>query len=310
MDSFEGRIWFIGDLSDPWVVTIADALPVCLRTIRIDHPGDLPERLFDPARPPRVIILHRHRLTVRDAQRLREWRESPDVTAPPALILCVSPYVRYDELERWSGVANLVLPESAAPDVLARHIARLLEQPRVRPARGDEVRFRIEVAGANDELTRALVEACTRVGHRVEKVDERSFGEPSAPRFAEFAAERVLTIWEVPLLEQGWSERLERRSRATGPVIALLSFPDRRIVAQAKALGAIACLELPCNLDDLLEVIDRATRSTPPESWPVPARLEPAHALPPRSRRRTQLQEPPRAMPPFSGPGRRPTMHT
>jgi hypothetical protein len=97
--------------------------------------------------------------------------------------------------------------------------------------------------------------------------------------------ERVLTIWEVPVLEPEWAERLERRSRATGPVIALFSFADRMIVAGAKACGAIACLELPCNLDDLLDVIDRTTRSMPLESWPAPARLEPPHVLPPRPRR-------------------------
>jgi hypothetical protein len=313
MDAVEGRIWFLGDLSDPWVVTIAEALPASLRAVRIDCAGELPERPFDQGRRPRLIILHRHRLTARDAQRMREWREPAESDVLPALILCVSPYVRYEELERWSGLANVVLPESAAPNVLARHIARLLEEPRARPARGDGAGFRIEVAGGNDELIRTLVEACTRAGHRAEQLDERYVGEAWAPRNpAASSTERVLTIWEVPVLEPGWPERLERRARATGPVIALFSFADRTIVAQAKALGAVACLELPCHLDDLFDVIDRTTRATLPENWPVPARLEPPHVLPPRSLRRSRSHEieTPKGSPPFPAPERRPTMHS
>jgi len=310
MDSFEGGIWFVGDLSDPWVVTIADALPASLNTIRVDCAGDLPDHPFDPTRRPRLIILHRHRLTASDAERLRAWRGSAASAPPTALILCVSPYVRYEELERWSGLANLVLPETAAPDVLPRHVARLLEDPRIRPARGEGPPYRLEVAAANDELSRALVDACNPAGHRAQQVDERNVGEASAPRYPPACpTERVLTIWEVPVLDPGWTDRLERRSLATGPVIALFSFPDRTIVARAKALGAVACLELPCNLDDLLDVIDRTGRSMPQESWPVPVRLEPPHVVPPRSRRRSRPQETPAGTPPWSIPERRPTIH-
>jgi hypothetical protein len=311
MDAFEGRVCFIGDLSDPWVVTIAEALPAALGTIRVDCTGDLPERPFDPARRPRLIILHRHRLTAGDARRLREWRESVDSAAPTALILCVSPYVRYDELERWSGLASLVLTEAAAPDVISRHVARLLDEPRARPARGLGASFRIEVACGNDELAGAVVDACNRAGHRVQPVDERGLGEAMASADPPASPlDRVLTIWEAPILEPGWSERLERRARSTGPVIALFTVADRTIVERAKACGAFACLELPCNLDDLLDMIDRGARSTPLESWPVPARLEPPHVLPPRSRRRSRPQETtPTAAPPWSAPERRPKMH-
>jgi len=309
MDSYEGGIWFMGDLSDPWVVAIAEALPASRGSIRVDCAGELPDRPFDPSDRPRLIVLHRHRLTAGDAARLQGWREPASPASPPALILCVSPYVRYEELERWSGLANLVLSEASAPDVLPRHVARLLDEPRSRPARGEGPLFRIEVASANDELCRALVEACTRAGHRVEQVVDRNVGEAWAPRYPSASPpERVLTIWEVPVLEPSWPERLERRSLATGPVIALFSFADRMIVARARALGAVACLELPCNVDDLLDVIDRNTRSMPEESWPVPGRLEPPHVLPPRPRRRSRPQETPKGTPPWSVPQRRPTI--
>jgi hypothetical protein len=208
------------------------------------------------------------------------------------LILCVSPYVRYEELERSSALANLVLPEAAALDVLSRHVARLLEQSVDRPARGEAVPVRIEVAAASDDLAGALVDACTRAGHRAQQVDDRSVGEFQIVRNpAPGSTERVLTIWEVPILEPGWADRLERHSLATGPVIALLGFGDRTIVGQARAMGAVACLELPCNLDDLLDAVDRAIRTLHPEAWPAGPRLEQPHVLPPRSRRRSPPDE-------------------
>src|SRR5262249_25804194 len=150
-------------------------LPASLGLVRVDCPGDLPERPFDPSRSPQLIILHRHRLSAGDASRLRGWRATP--ADAPSLILCVSPYVRYEELERSSALANVVLPEAAALDVLARHVARLLQQSVVRPARGEAVPVRIEVAAANEDLAGVLVEACTRAGHRAQQVDERSVGE-------------------------------------------------------------------------------------------------------------------------------------
>src|SRR5205814_1629995 len=124
-------------------------------------------------------------------------------------------------------------------------------------------------------------------GYRAEAIDDRDIGEiPRSRNPAATALQRVLTIWEVPVLEPGWAERLERRALRTGPVIALAGFADRATITRAKASGAVAGLDLPCNLDDLLDVIDRTVRSTLSEVWPVPARVEPPHTLPPPPRRR------------------------
>ena len=98
-------------------------------------------------------------------------------------------------------------------------------------------------------------------------------GRPAAPS----SSERVLTIWDVPVLEPGWPEQLERRARLTGPLIALFGFADRASVGLARARGAEACLELPFEIDDVLFLIDRAVKTRPPESWPMPARFEPPH---------------------------------
>ena len=65
-----------------------------------------------------------------------------------------------------------------------------------------------------------------------------------------------------------------------------MGFPDRQTVALAKSKGAVACLELPLNLDDLVDVIDRFARALYLEPPTLSARVEPPHLLPPRPRRR------------------------
>jgi hypothetical protein len=298
MDSSEGAIWFVGDLSDPWVVSIAGSLGRPSALVQVHCPGELPDRLFERDPLPRLVVLHRQRLTAGDAQRLRDYRSHSPESARPAIVMCVSAFVRYEELERWSSLADLVLSEATAADVLPRHVARLVEGRDVRTARAATAGFRIEVAGGNHDLCQALVEACTAGGCRAITVDDLdSSGGAASADVPSLKNEPVLTIWDVPVLEPDWAERLERRSRSSGPVIALVGFADRATVTLAKARGAIACLELPYNVDDLLDVVDRATRSLPPEKWPVPGRAESPHRLPPRPRRRSVARQTPTATP-------------
>ena len=168
----DDALWFMGDLSDPWVVSIAGELARCASIVQVHCPGDLPDRPFDPDRPPRLIVIHRHRFTAVDAQRLKEYRVCPVAVDAPAILLCVSPYVRYEELERWSGLADLVISEATAADILPRHVARLVERRVGRSTRAETAGFRIEVAGGNHDLCQALVEACAAAGYRAVQVDD------------------------------------------------------------------------------------------------------------------------------------------
>jgi hypothetical protein len=293
-DASSCAVGFIGDLSDPWVVAIADALSTSRAVHRVDHTGPLPAWPFEAPDPPCAAVIHRHKLGPPDARRLEEWRNR-DADRPGRLFLCVSPYVRYEELERWSGLVELVISEATAADVLPGQLARRLDgQTRRRPSCA-AAPIRIEIAGGDDELCRALVDACVHAGYSAGQVDEQEIGgyPQGRPRDrSATAAERVLTIWEVPVLEPGWPQRLEWRAHRTGPVIGLAGFADRVIVARAKEAGAVACLDLPCDLDDLTDAVDRAVSSTPPGAWPIPARSEPAHVLPPprrNARRRGSL---------------------
>ena len=195
----------------------------------------------------------------------------------------------------WS---DLVVSEAVAGEVLPGRLARRLDgYDRRRPPPG-RPGCRIEVAGGESELSRALADAGVRAGYAARTVDDQEIGGgPSLhdrdPRRS--AGERVLTIWEVPVLESGWTRRLEWRAHQTGPVIALAGFADRAVVTRAREAGAVACLELPCDLDDLIDVVDRVVGATPPDCWPIPARAERRTVLPPprrNARRHRNLIDP------------------
>ena len=286
MDESDGAIWFFGELSDAWVVAIADALAGSQVVTRVDCSSELPRGPADSNGLPRLIVVHRQRLVPGDAERLKEWRTNDGSGTPPALILCVGPYVRYEELERYSGLVDLVLSEATAGDVLPRHVARLLEGRQRRAPRGEESVLRVLVAGSNGELCRTIAEGCATAGYHVEQASDQIVGaraqtnaEPAS------AGEALVTVWDVPVLED-WTERLERHALQHGPVVALIGFPDRNTVALAKSKGAVACLELPLNLDDLIDVIDRCSRAVVNDVRTAPGRAQAPHLLPPRSRRR------------------------
>ena len=71
-------------------------------------------------------MVHRHKLTPRDAERIEAWRARGG-EAGLRVVLCISPYVRYAELERWSGLVDLVVSEATAADVLPGRIGRLID---------------------------------------------------------------------------------------------------------------------------------------------------------------------------------------
>jgi hypothetical protein len=281
-----GVVSFIGDLDDPWIAAIADAISAGRPVHRVSCTGTLPDWPFGPSRLPRAVIIHRHKVGAADAERLEEWRVRTGEPAPD-WILCISPYVRYEELERWSGLVDLVISEATAAEVLPGRLARRLDGRGRRPLSPGSPAFRIEVAGGTGELCRALVDACTLAGISTRAIEEQEIGGKPHPQPRDRCApagERILTIWEIPVLEDGWPQRLEWRAQHCGPVIAVGGFADRAVVARARRAGAVACLELPCEIEDLLDAVDRVVGRTSPEIWPIPARVEAAHVLPPPRR--------------------------
>ncbi len=244
MDATEPATWFAGDLADPWALAIAEAMPRSATRFGEGWPESWPGS--------GVVVLHTSRLSNDRIEALKLARSAGG--AATRIILCLGPHVRAWEAERCSALADVTLAEATAPDVIARYLD---DRPRTPPSgRGRKV----SVVVHGFEARRVLVEACEGAGFEVR--GSRDWDDARADSVA---------LWDVPLLEPGWEATL-RRETVRQPVVVLLGFADRQSVASARAAGASACLDSPCDLADLLFVLDRvATR---------PA-IDHGHAVPP-----------------------------
>jgi hypothetical protein len=244
----ERPAWFVGDLGDSWVVAIADRLAASFH--RRGCAGELPEAWISEEPPPSLVVIHRPILTALDAQRIGRLRARGESAC--RVILCVGPHVRHDDLARWARLFDAVLPEATATDTIRRHV----EPDRPRPAG----RATVQVVSGLHDVRGVLVDACRALGYRAEDVDDR---EETSPR--------GVVVWDVPMLDPRWPERMARQSRSAN-VVALLGFADRETVKTAREAGALACLDWPCDLDDLAFVLDRIAAGP---------RVEGGHVLPP-----------------------------
>jgi len=256
MEGPDRAIWFAGDLGDPWVVSIAESLP--RESPRFDCPGDLPE-VWPIDRPsPFALVVHRSTLSSTDAHRLARLKARADRT--PRIVLCVGPYARYADVERWARLVDVVMPEATAREIVLRSALAIERKPR--PSGG--ARPRVVVVSSNHDLRATLVEAARTGGFSVEGVSEPVEATPG-----------VAVVWDVPVLEPDWPERLAALSRKSS-VLALLGFADRATVTLARSQGAFACLDLPCDIGDLLHTLDRMTSArhdTPHATPPAPAAI-------------------------------------
>jgi hypothetical protein len=246
------RALFAGDLADPWVASIADALPRATR--RLPCPGPLPDRWPDGLE---LLVVHRGGLGDDDAERLRRLRaRAPE---PPRIVLCVGAHARYHQIERWLTLVDALLPEATAPEVVARHARPTDAPPRRRPDDSPAVAV---VGGAHD-LRLTLAEALRRAGYAPHPARDW----PDAPA-------GVPAVWCAPMLEADWPARLAREAPSR-PVLLLGGFLDRAAVELARRSGAAACLDLPTDPADLIFVLDRLLLTDP--GPPVHR----AHTLPP-----------------------------
>jgi hypothetical protein len=245
MQGADRPAWFVGDLDDPWVASIAGRLPASFR--RRSCSAELPEDWIAESPPPGIVVLHRPLLTALDGQRIGRLRARGET--PSRVILCVGPYARHDDLVRNARLFDAVLPEATAAETIRRHVDPEGSARAHRPS--------VTVVSSLHDIRSTLHDVCRHAGYRVETADDTPDLAP-----------RGLVVWEVPLLDPQWPERLARRGR-TSAVVTLLGFADRAIVTAARMAGAAACLEWPCDLEDLSYVMDRL------------AAVEPGHTLPP-----------------------------
>ncbi len=243
--------WFVGDLGDPWVVALGNRLPESFE--RRPCTAEMPEEWLGEASTPRVVVVHRPILTPLDAERIAGLRDRGET--PARVVLCFGPHVRHDDLVRWSRLFDATLPEATAAETIRRVVEPLPRSTAPRPP--------VQVVSGLHDMRSLLVEVCRFAGYRVERQGEKTEPLPNG-----------VTLCDIPVLEPGWPEALAHDARASS-VIALFSFPDRSTISLAREAGASACLEWPCDVDELISVMDRVSaRLRMPQ-------VEAGHLLPP-----------------------------
>jgi hypothetical protein len=277
MNGAQRNVWFLGDLDDPWVGSILKSISSQVAVHAVMCAGDVPERPYDPLQPPEVVVLHRSRLSQADVVALARWNPEDRSNTLPKIILCFSPYVRYEELEQCGPFVERAVGEATAAEVLSHHLASLVQHGEPTPRIPASDRAPVRVLSSDHGLRSVVTEACISAGFRV--IAQRD-PCPRGDSPDGLVDRPVLTVYDVPVLEPAWPELLYRQCRL-GPVVALLGFADRVTVAQAKAAGSSACLDLPQDLDDLIHVLDRLSLSIRPGQPNAPGgRAEAAHLLP------------------------------
>ncbi|WZO99216.1 hypothetical protein EP7_000815 [Isosphaeraceae bacterium EP7] len=270
MDATERSTWFIGDLGDPWVRDLAEALPSA--AARWHCAGDLPQTWPQACKSARLIVIHRSTLTESDLRRIVVLRGP----GSPRVILVAGAYAESVELARWSRHVDLILTDATAASTLARQLSNPAPATSIAPAR------QLAVVSTDFEVRRILVELVEAAGALAIACRDWLEVPPGLP-----------ALWDVPTLEPGWSDDLARQS-AGRRVICLLAFADRTTVREARRRGASACLDWPCDPLDLAWVltqdlerpaVPRSSASTSPGRGDGPeAAVPPA----PASARRSQ----------------------
>jgi len=239
VDQPGSSVLFLGDLTDPWVAEIADALPGPVD--RADLGNAWPESWPRGTQGIRVVIVHRTTLTIRDGEAIKALKSRPGPST--RLILCVGPQVRAADLERWAGSADVILPEATASQFIARHV---IDERRTRTDRP-----LVAVVASLFEPRRMIVECCEAAGFSAKACDDWS----DAPRSG-------LVVWDVPLLNPVWDVIL-RGETSRRSVVCLMGFADREIVSRAQGSGASAWMDLPFEPRDLAFVLDRVSSQMP-----------------------------------------------
>ncbi len=262
---------FAGDSQDRIVhAALANLIQqkVTLQTFDWPEGANLPDRLLgeiSALETPARLVLHRNGLGPKEIGILSQLRESAGVVRKKWTIeLIVGDLVRYADLQIVSTLVDRIVPESIAADLLAGHpiSTSLNRHPRASSPIG--------ILSANEALSNTLKDILLEWGYEPRCL--RGWSDPAIPAGA-------LLIWDVPMLSDRWEIRLRDQSRVR-PILALLGFADRTTVNRAREAGAVACLDLPFDLEDLEKVLTRFAVQTQ-----VPGHMEsPSRKITPSNR--------------------------
>jgi hypothetical protein len=235
--------------------------------------GDSLESLTGRARGGWLII---HRRNVGPAEvgvvrRLRHEIEKMKA-GRPRLEVILGDLPRYSDVQELASLTDRITPESVAIDVFPARINRLRgklfggSRSKPLPAVG--------LLAQNRPMAEMLADCLSMVS--LETVLANGWTDPALPSGS-------LMLWDVPTLNPRWDSELKAQSRRR-PIISLLAMANREMTARARAAGAVACLDLPFEINDLHDlVLAHLPASTAASGTPQPRREARQDAVPMRS---------------------------
>lgn len=192
-----------------------------------------------------VVIIHRRTIGPTELSVITDVRSALEQSGRnrPNLELILGDLVRYAEVQTLSALADRITPESVATDLLPGRLARSSGTP-VKAT--DKQRFsKVGILSSNLAISEMLAEWVQWCGY--------------SPLIANGWSDRLLQpnsliIWDVPILSDRWLSQLRIQARRR-PVLTLLAMSNRDTTEQAKQAGAVACLDLPFDADDLADLL-------------------------------------------------------
>lgn len=264
----------VGDKSDPLFQELtriaADSRLAC-KTFHWPENGQVPAGLIKTAtaRPlgRGLILVHRRAIGPLEMHALTDLRHALDAarTGRPRLELVVGDLARYAEVQALEQVADRITPEAVMADLMPGRLARFCGQA-PKPA---SQQAQVGILSSSRDLAAILADLVQWSGF--------------TPVLANGWSDRrlhsgSLVVWDVPMLSSRWLAELQAQSRRR-PVLALLAMSHRDTTAQARAAGAVACLDLPFETEDLADLLARhvpkdiSQKKLPAAQQPAPASI-------------------------------------
>lgn len=223
----------VGDATDPLLSAIAATLG---RTAQqTDNLQACVDAFAAPDSAPQLIVVHRSNPTTSDARACEELRRR--FGRRTRIVFVTSLMARYAQLEPWFVLSDAVLGEATAVDSLGRFLSHHRGESGSIGFVGH--RRRVVVVSTNHEMRIMLADMCQRSGFQARPTPAWSSARGGS-----------LAVWDVPVLDDRWKADMVRESRRRR-IVALAGFVDRSLATALKLAGARACLELPCQFDDL-----------------------------------------------------------
>lgn len=205
------------------------------------------------------LLIHRRNIGPSEIQTISAIRQRLEGSGPrrPRIELVLGDLARYSDVQTLAAMSDRITPEGIITEVLPFRLQRLRNQ--VPRSVSGNFPSKVGLLSQNRSLMEMLAEWIQFIGHQ--PVIVNGWSDPRISRSG-------LMIWDVPLLNSRWETELLNQTKRR-PVITLMGMATRDLTEQARAAGAIGCLDLPFESDDLIDMIHHGLTFSDRHTGPV-----------------------------------------